>query len=178
MDPMTIGMVAMAGLTAGGTAMQVKGQLDQADTYSRLADIDTEVQYQQSSFAEEQGQQIAQEGFEQAKEIRSAGTRLQADQRATVGAAGLKADTGSPLLLAMESARATELDAITTEYEGQRGKVLSQRQSDEFKRQAALTKYDKLLNKRAASQAAAGTVLGSVMKIAQPFVGGLGPSLA
>ena len=171
-------MVAMAGLSAAGTAPDAAGQIGQADTYSRLADIDTEVQQQQAAFAEEEGELIRAQSYEQAKEVRTAGHRQQAEQRAIVGGSGIKVDTGSPFLLAMESARNVELDALTTEYQGQQAKTIAARQAGEARRQAALTQYDKRLQKRAASQQAAGTVLSGAMNILSKGVGGLGPSMA
>ncbi len=146
-DPMTIGM-------------QVAGQLGQADTYSRLADIDTQA-------TNEQGDLAKQAGFEQGKAIRKEGTQLLHDQTATVASGGVVANTGSALLVANETARNVELDAITSEYEGMREKKLTDRQS-------AMIQYDKRLTKRNASMQAVGTVLGSVMKGGAMFMGGAG----
>jgi hypothetical protein len=159
-DPMTIGMAAMGGMQLLGTGMQVQGQLAQADTYSRLADIDTQA-------VNEQGELALQAGFEQAKEIRKEGRYLLADQRVTAAAGGIKADTGSPLLLAAETARNIELDAMTSEYEGMKQRKLAERQ-------AALIQYDKRLVKRNASQQAFGTILGGVTKAGSSFMGAAG----
>lgn len=234
MDPITIGLGAMAGMQAFGTGMQVKGQLDQAETAGRLADIDTatynqnalyseeqarfaqeqagfaeeqaKIAEEQAGFARDEGRLLLGQGYEQGKEVRAAGTRLQSEARATVGAAGLKTDTGSPMLLAMESARLTEMDALTAEYEGTRGQYLAERQAvgaerealasrrdavgaqrgavnflrqgAESRRQGELVQFGKRIQKRNASMGAVGTVLGGVMNIAKPFIGGMGPSLA
>ena len=157
-DPMTMGMVAMGGLGMVGTAMQVQGQLGQADTYSRLADIDTQA-------VNEQGDLAKQLGFEQAKDIRKQGSILLHDQTATVGASGLVAGTGSALLVANETARNVELDALTSEYEGLREKKLADRQ-------AALIQYDKRLTKRNATMQAVGTVLGGLTQAGATAMGG------
>lgn len=173
-DPITLGMVAMGGMSAVGTAMQVKGTIDQADTYSRLADIDTRVANQNADYALEQGDLSQQAGYEQAKEIRREGGRLLSEQRAIVGGSGVKVDTGSPLLLAAETARNIELDALTTEYEGRASKVLARREASEYRRQGSLIQYDKTLKKRAATHQAVGQIFGGISQVAAPFIGGLG----
>lgn len=145
----------MAVTQLAGTGLSIKGQLDQADTYSRLADIDT-----QSVL--EQGRLAQQEGFEQGKAIRTQGDQLLSEQVAAAGASGVRADTGSPLLVAAQTARNVELDALTSEYEGQKQNVLAQRQG-------ALIQYDKRLTKRNATMGAVGTLLGGAMNAAMPF---------
>jgi hypothetical protein len=199
-DPLTIGMGAMAGLSMAGTGLQVKGQLDQADTYSRLADLDTQVANQNADYvteagereafyAEEQGQLSRQAGYEQAKEIRKEGGRLLAGQRALVGGSGVKVDTGSQLLVAAETARNVELDALTSEYEGRLSKayagrqaeasrVQSQREASEFRRQGRLMQYDKSLKKRSATYQTVGTIFGGITQAAAPFVSGSGGMFA
>lgn len=147
-----------------GTGLAIKGQLDQADTYSRLADIDT-----QSVL--EQGRVAQQSGYEQGKAIRTQGDQLLSEQRVAAGASGIRADTGSPLLVAAQTARNVELDALTSEYEGNKQNVLAGRQ-------AALIQYDKRLTKRNATLGAIGTLLGGTMQAAAPFVAGSGPSMA
>lgn len=155
-DPMTLGMMGLMGV---GTGLQVAGQLGQADTYSRLADIDTQA-------VNEQGDLAKMAGFEQGKEIRKEGNQLLHDQTATVASGGLVANTGSALLVANETARNIELDALTSEYEGLKEKKLSDRQ-------AAMIQYDKRLTKRQASMKAVGTVLSGVMGGAKMFAGGM-----
>jgi hypothetical protein len=155
-DPLSIGMVAMGGMQLLGTGMQVAGQLHQADTYSRMADIDTQA-------VNEEGDLAMQAGFEQGKQIRKEGRYLLAEQRATAAAGGIRADTGSPLLIAAETARNVELDALTSEYEGMKQRKLADRQ-------AALIQYDKRLVKRNASQQAFGTILGGVMNAGSSFM--------
>lgn len=159
-DPLSIGMATMGGLSMMGTGLQVAGQLWQADTYSRLADIDTQA-------VNEQGDLAKQLGFEQAKEIRRQGTQLLHEQTATVGSSGLVAGTGSALLVANETARNIELDALTSEYEGLREKKLTDRQ-------AALIQYDKRLTKRNASMQAFGTILGGITQAGSSAVGMMG----
>lgn len=159
-DPLTAGMMAMGGLGMLGTGLQVQGQLGQADTYSRLADIDTQA-------VNEQGDLAKQLGFEQAKDIRKQGSLLLHEQTATVGASGLVAGTGSALLVANETARNVELDALTSEYEGMREKKLADRQ-------AALIQYDKRLTKRNASMQAFGTVLGGLTQAGSSALGAMG----
>lgn len=159
-DPLSIGMATMGGLSMMGTGLQVAGQLGQADTYSRLADIDTQA-------VNEQGDLAKQLGFEQAKEIRRQGTQLLHEQTATVGSSGLVAGTGSALLVANETARNIELDALTSEYEGLREKKLTDRQ-------AALIQYDKRLTKRNASMQAFGTILGGITQAGSSAVGMMG----
>lgn len=159
-DPLSIGMATMGGLSMMGTGLQVAGQLWQADTYSRLADIDTQA-------VNEQGDLAKQLGFEQAKEIRRQGTQLLHEQTATVASSGLVANTGSALLVANETARNIELDALTSEYEGMREKKLTDRQ-------AALIQYDKRLTKRNASMQAFGTILGGITQAGSSAVGMMG----
>lgn len=159
-DPLSIGMETMGGLSMMGTGLQVAGQLGQADTYSRLADIDTQA-------VNEQGDLAKQLGFEQAKEIRRQGTQLLHEQTATVASSGLVANTGSALLVANETARNIELDALTSEYEGMREKKLTDRQ-------AALIQYDKRLTKRNASMQAFGTILGGITQAGSSAVGMMG----
>ena len=159
-DPLSIGMATMGGLSMMGTGLQVAGQLGQADTYSRLADIDTQA-------VNEQGDLAKQLGFEQATEIRRQGTQLLHEQTATVGSSGLVAGTGSALLVANETARNIELDALTSEYEGLREKKLTDRQ-------AALIQYDKRLTKRNASMQAFGTILGGITQAGSSAVGMMG----
>ncbi|MBV6497618.1 MAG: hypothetical protein JFAIHJKO_02768 [Pyrinomonadaceae bacterium] len=159
-DPLSIGMATMGGLSMMGTGLQVAGQLGQADTYSRLADIDTQA-------VNEQGDLAKQLGFEQAKEIRRQGTQLLHEQTATVASSGLVANTGSALLVANETARNIELDALTSEYEGMREKKLTDRQ-------AALIQYDKRLTKRNASMQAFGTILGGITQAGSSAVGMMG----
>ena len=158
-DPLTIGMAAMGGMQLLGTSLQVQGQLAQADTYSRLADIDTQA-------VNEQGELAMQAGFEQGKQIRKEGRYMLADQRVAAAAGGIKADAGSPLLIAAETARNVELDAITSEYEGYKQRKLAERE-------AALIQYDKQLNKRAATRQAIGTILGGAMNIGGSMVTGM-----
>ena len=159
-DPMTLGMVAMGGMAMAGTGLQVAGQLGQADTYSRLADIDTQA-------VNEQGDLAKQAGFEQGKAIRKEGEQLLHQGTVEVAGGGLVSGTGSALLVANDTARNVELDALTSEYEGMREKKLTDRQ-------AALIQYDKRLTKRNASQQAFGTVLGGAMKVGSMFMGGAG----
>ena len=61
-----------------------------------------------------------------------------------------------------KTARNVELDALTSEYEGQKQNVLAQRQG-------ALIQYDKRLTKRNATMGAVGTLLGGAMNAAMPF---------
>lgn len=159
-EPLSIGMLTMGGMGLIGTGLQVQGQLGQADTYSRLADIDTQA-------VNEQGDLAKQLGFEQAKEIRKQGNQLLHDQTATVASSGLVANTGSALLVANETARNIELDALTSEYEGLREKKLTDRQ-------AALIQYDKRLTKRNASMQAFGTILGGITQAGSSAVGMMG----
>ena len=195
-DPFTIGMAAMGGMSAMGTALQVKGTIEQADTYSRLADIDSQVATQNADYAveaserdafyaEEQGQLNQLAGYEQAKELRREGGRLLSEQRAIIGGSGVKVDTGSPMLLAAETARNIELDALTSEYEGRLSKtyatraagesrIQGQREAAEYRRQGALIQYDKTLKKRAATHQAVGQIFGGISNVAAPFIGGMG----
>lgn len=159
-DPMTLALVAMGGTALAGTGLQVAGQLGQADTYSRLADIDTQA-------VNEQGDLAKQAGFEQGKAIRKEGNQLLHQQRVEAAGGGIVASTGSALLVENETARNIELDALTSEYEGMREKKLADRQ-------AALIQYDKRLVKRNASQQAVGTVLGGVMNVGKMFMGASG----
>lgn len=156
-DPISM---ALMGVGMAGTGLQVAGQLGQADTYSRLADIDTEALKEEADINNQQA-------YEQARITREQGRYLQGEQRVSAAAGGIRADQGSPLLLAMKTARNVELDAITQEWQGQYGKKMAERQG-------ALIQYDKRLKKRDATWATVGTILGGAMNAGGIAAGGAG----
>lgn len=156
-DPLSM---ALMGVSMAGTGLQVAGQLGQAETYSRLADLDTEAVKEEAAINNQQA-------YEQARITREQGRYVQGQQQVAAAAGGLRADTGSPLVLAMQTARNVELDALTQEWQGRYSKIMAERQG-------ALIQYDKRLKKRDAAIATVGTILGGAMNAGGIAAGGAG----
>lgn len=151
------GTVAEAALALGaiaggsqlmGAGMQAVGQMQKADAYGKAAAVEADAQ-------EAQGRIAQFEGFEQGKTTRYQGRYLLGEQQTITSASGLRADTGSALEVARESARQVELDALKSEFGGLQTNYVA-------RRQAQLTRYGAKLARREATMGAVGSIIQGV----------------
>ena len=141
-EPATIIAVTTA-VTAGFSAVQ---QRQQGRFQERTAEYNARV-------SENQAEETRNAGVEQENSHRERVARLQATQRAQLGASGVDANSGSALQLQQDTALSGEVDAIRI-----RNNALNQ--ADSLDSGAALTRLEGANARQAGNAEAVGTILG------------------
>lgn len=107
LDPVTLGLFAIA----GGTVLSVAGQAAQAEAQAGAQEFSANVQEENAQIASAQAQ-------EEANRIRTDRDRRIGRARAQYAASGVLTNTGSPLAILSDIAEEAELDALTVKYQG------------------------------------------------------------
>jgi hypothetical protein len=104
--------VSMA-MTAAGTAMSIAGQAQQAGAQAGMANYQAQVARNNQMVAEWNAQRALQQGQVDEQNQRSKAAALLGSQRAALASQGGDVDSGSPLDIQADTARAGEYDAQT-----------------------------------------------------------------
>lgn len=140
----------MAGMAIAGGIAGAAGQLMAGDAAARGAEIEARGQERAA------GLSLAA-GFERGRLIRRQGRRVAGSQVAGYAASGVDPGSGSALLVRLESARQTELEALKQEFAGLESATT-------LRTQAALTRFGGRTAKRNATLGAVGSILSSGAK--------------
>lgn len=142
--------VGMAGLSLAGAGLEAFGRVQQGESAVKAADIEAGGQ-------ERAGALSLAAGFERGRITRYAGDRIAGSQVAGYSKAGVDAGSGSSLLVRLESAKQTELEAMKQEFSGLESDYA-------LRTQAALTRYGGKVAQHNARSAAVGSILGGASK--------------
>lgn len=144
---------AIAAVKLAGAGVGAYGQIQQGRAEQKAANMQADLLEMQARDAIERG------GWEAAKRTRAT-KRLLGGQRAAMAAQGLDLSVGSPADLQTETETIGALDALMI-------KTNAAREAWGFKSQAAMTRYEGRIKRRAANLGAFNTLLGGGVGAAQ-----------
>jgi hypothetical protein len=110
----TTATVISIGLTAASTAMSMIGQGQQAAAQAGMANYQAQMARNNQMVAEWNAQRALQQGQVAEQQQRTKAAQLIGAQRAALAAQGGDINSGSPLDIVGDTARAGEFDALTT----------------------------------------------------------------
>lgn len=142
--------IGMAGLSLAGAGLEATGRIQSGDAAVNASNIEAAGQ-------ERAGALSVASGFEKGRITRYAGNRVAGSQVAGYSASGVEAGSGSSLLVRLESAKQTELEAMKHEFSGLESNYA-------LRTQAALTRYGGQVSQYNARSAAIGSILGGASK--------------
>lgn len=105
-------MITLAVVSFAAAAASAYAQYEQAEYQADVARYNRKVATQQADLAR-------QNAAVEAEQIRERGKRIQAANRASVGASGVVGDVGSPLQVMMDNAAEIEYEALLAKAGGQ-----------------------------------------------------------
>ena len=146
---------AIAGVQLAGAGLNAYGQVQQGRAEQKAANMQADLLEMQARDAIERGE------FEAAKRRRGT-KRLLGGQRALMAAQGLDLSVGTPADLQTETETIGALDALMI-------KTNAAREAWGFRGQAAMTRYEGRIRRRAANLQAFNTMLGGGASAAQTY---------